>query len=54
MSHFDAQKLEIIDEFKVPRKYLIPDEKMLRQMVLAQKSKFDVLGCRAVKSKTHY
>ncbi len=50
----EVWSLEVFDEFKVPRQYLKPDEKVLRGMVLAQKSKFNVPGCRAVKSKTHY
>ena len=47
VSYRDSWKFEITDESKIPREYLIPDEKKIAGIVKAMKEKFDVPGIRA-------
>jgi len=44
--HVDVPKFEIVDETKIPREYLMPDEQKIRRVVNAAKGKIEILGVR--------
>jgi len=47
VSYHDNWKFEIVDESKIPRDYLMPDEKEIGRTVKARKEKTNIPGIRA-------
>jgi len=44
--HVDVPKFEIVDETKIPREYLMPDEQKIRRIVNAAHGKIEIPGVR--------
>lgn len=43
---------EITDVNAIPRKYMIPDEKLIRKVVIAMKEQTDIAGIRVIKTRS--